>query len=283
MSIKFFLIIFTSFYVGVSIAQTDSLFYDTEIIKSNLETKEIKRLVSTKCKTLKQIDEFSNLEELYIENKSGKLRFNICNLRELKVINSVAHKLKFDSKIDSLPSLEVLNCYDRKFHTIPQFIYHCHKLKRLHLYLVSDEVVSNDLKNLNNLNSLELIFENLRSFPSGITELISLNKLVLETYPNNSTLINLPNNLSSKESIEFLKAPLDLLDNYEALVKMPNLKILMVKSCKDFDERGTKLKGLEKLERIYIENFSDIQKKRLQELLPNIVFAEYDPESIKFR
>jgi Leucine-rich repeat (LRR) protein len=202
----------------------------------------------------KEIGNLSNLKELDLSsNNLGKtIPKEISNLQNLEILEIDNNKLigKVPNELNNLESLEKLNLEKNE---ITEINFEDAKLKNLEIFDISSNeltIFPKGIDNLENLNKLDISWNNLKgNIPEEIKNLQNLKTLELD----NNTLSIIPNEIGNLNNLETL----DL--NYNEITTIPN-EIGNLKNLKSLDFYHNKIdsipKGLSNLENLENLNVS---------------------------
>jgi len=167
------------------------------------------------------------------------------NLEELTFDFSSLAKINMDNlkKLENLTSLVFNHSLDKSKKEIPEVIYSMVSLKNLTIYYSSISVVSNSIKNLKNLEYLDLNTNEFKEIPKEIESLKNLK--TINFYFNGITEI--PNSIEKFEKLEELNLGSNSIKEIpESVTKLKNLKKLTLCENKitSIPESITNLKNL---------------------------------------
>ncbi|MCB0606357.1 MAG: leucine-rich repeat domain-containing protein [Lewinella sp.] len=224
------------------------------------------------CQTLDSLINYPFVQRVDIFGKQCKIKFDLSKLSNLTELYISSPKIQFKKNIiGNLTKIENFAIYNSQVDKIPYFLTNSVKLKRLHLNFYDENLSFEELKNLNQLQCLELTFNKLAKFPSGIFGLDSLKILDVRIESDNQP-IKLPDEVVKLHNLEELRFPFDIYGNIDKLNKLKSLKSIIAQKFSDFEKEYYKLSTISKLENIYFQDISLEQRKHLAEIIHGIDF-----------
>jgi len=257
--LKIFILLFTLISLNITCVFNKSTVY--------YENDDKTYAICGTCKALKKIN--SNVKYVEAYDKKCIIPASFSELTNIEKLLIMADDIDFANHTMAMDSLQLLVIHDNIFTEIPQFIYESKKIDWLLLNLEDGNAIKEELKNLENVKYLKLIFNELEAFPKPLLSLSKLEELHIEVL--NGELIELSKDFSNLQKLKLVELPIDASKNLDILASLPNCNEFLLKGFSDIDGHLTFVgENFALAEQFYISEISRGNMKKLAESLPDV-------------